>query len=274
MLEHHLTMRLIFCLWIAFAVPHGDVHEQIHALTSSIEQYPDSTSLYADRGELFLLDENINAARSDFSTCILGGMINARVFLGLSKCMESLGYADSAMYYVNLALQQDIAHYPSLEWKGSLLFTMQQYCESAEIYSHLISIADHPSPSLYIDASVSALQCPESAQDAEQIIKEGITRLGRLHVLEKELVRVYLHDKKYTEALQVQTEIIDHWSVKTYPYYDRALTYLMAGNKEAAHDDLESALQSIDLLPAYKSSAPALQEMRSKIVSLLQQTGK
>lgn len=266
-------MRLILYLWIAFAVPHGDVHEQINALTRAIEQYPDSIVLYADRGELYLLDENINAARSDFSACLQSGLINARVFLGLSKSMESLGYADSAVYYVNLALEQDAAHFPSMEWKGWLLSAMQRYCESAEIYTQLISQAYHPSPSLYIDASISALQCPESAQDAEEIIREGITRLGRLHVLEKELVSVYLNEKRYSEAIQVQSEIIDRWTIKTSPYYERAQIYLLAGNNEAARNDLHSALQSIDQLPEYKSSTRAMQDMRSKIVSLLHQTG-
>lgn len=52
------------------SVPHGDVHDQINALTNSIQQFPDSLSLYLNRGELYLLDENTPAAHSDFSFCI------------------------------------------------------------------------------------------------------------------------------------------------------------------------------------------------------------
>lgn len=266
-------MQLIFCLWIAFAVPHGDVHEQINVLTTSIQQFPDSTSLYLDRGELYLLDENIASAKSDFSTCLLSGLINARVYVGLSQCMESLGFQDSALYYVGLALDQDRSNPPSLALKGSLLLTTQRYCESLEIYSELIAIARQPSPGLYIDAADAARQCSETPHQADQILREGMSRLGRLHVLEKALVRVYLDEKKYAEALQVQTEIIDHWAVKTGPYYERAEIYLLTGNKPAAMADLKDALLSIDSLPAYKSATPAMQEMRSKIILLLNQTG-
>ncbi len=266
-------MQLIFCLWIALAVPHGDVHEQINALTNSIQQFPDSISLYLDRGELYLLDENTSAARSDFFFCVHSGLITSRALMGLSKTMAPLGLRDSSLYFADRALELDPLYYPALEWKGSLLLLMERYCESADVYSRLISLASHPSPAIYIDASLAARQCPERSSNADQFLLDGMARLGRLHVLEKSLVSIYLEEKRYTEALQVQTEIIDHWAVKTRPYYDRAEIYLLSGNKPAALADLKNALQSLDNLPAYKSATPAMQEMRSKIIFLLNQTG-
>ncbi|MBK9104483.1 MAG: hypothetical protein IPL92_07910 [Saprospiraceae bacterium] len=266
-------MRLIFLLWIAFAYPHGDVHEQINALTTTIQQFPDSTSLYLDRGELYLLDENASAAQSDFSFCIRSGLITARTFVGLSKSMAPLGLRDSSLYFADKALELDPIYYPALECKGALLLLMERYCESAEIYSRLISLASQPSPALYIDASLATQQCPEKSSNTDQVLLEGMARLGRLHVLEKSLVSIYLEEKRYTEALQVQTEIIAHWAVKTRPLYERAEIYLLTGNKPAAIADLKNALQSLDSLPSYKSATPAMQEMRGKIILLLNQTG-
>lgn len=266
-------MRLMIYLCFAFALPHGDVHDQINALTQTITQFPDSTTLYLHRGELFLLDENFAAAKTDFSTCLQSGMNSPRVFLDLSKLMESLHMPDSAIYYVDLALERDGNDCPSLEWKGSLMFGMERYCESAEIYSRLISLAYQASPALYMDASFASRNCPKTSLTADEILIKGMSRLGRLHVLEQELVRVYLSEKKYEEALAVQTDIIDHWAVKIRPYYERAEIYLLAGNKPAAIDDLNSALRAMKSLPAYKSSTPAMQELRSKIDLTLHQTG-
>lgn len=266
-------MRLIFYLWIAFAVPHGDVHDQINALTNSIQHYPDSLSLYLNRGELYLLDENTPAARSDFSFCIRSGLNNSLAYVGLSKTLEPVGLRDSSLYFIDMALREDPLYYPALEWKAALLLTMERYCESAEIYSRLLSLAGHPTPALYIDASLATQLCPEKTHTADQLLLEGMSRLGRLHVLEKALVQNYLEEKRYSEALQMQTEIIDHWAVKTTPYYERAEIYLLTGNKPAAIVDLKNALQSIDSLPAYKSATPAMQEMRGKIILLLNQTG-
>ena len=154
-------MRLIFYLWIAFAVPHGDVHDQMNALTNSIQQFPDSLSLYLNRGELYLLDENTPAAHSDFSFCIRSGLNNSRAYVGLSKTLEPLGLRDSSLYFVDMALREDPLYYPALEWKAALLLVMERYCESAEIYSRLLSLASHPTPALYIDASLATQLCPE-----------------------------------------------------------------------------------------------------------------
>jgi regulator of sirC expression with transglutaminase-like and TPR domain len=106
---------------------------------------------------------------------------------------------------------------------------------------------------------------------AEQILLDGIAHIGRLHVLEKELAILYLHEKRYEDALQVQTEMIEHWSFKATPYLDRAETYLQMGQKNRALEDLHQALTSIDKLPVYKSSTPAMKEMRSTIISLCNQ---
>jgi tetratricopeptide (TPR) repeat protein len=256
-----------------FFLPHGDSHEQILALSKSIEQFPDSTQLYLERGELYLLHEEPNAALSDFSKCLQSGLFNTRVYLGLSQSLLYLSRPDSALYYIDHALALDPFHLASLETKGLILTRLSMFCQSAEVYTRLIALSQQPSPSLYLDASNAWLNCPEAkdAGHASQVLVEGMSRIGRLHVLEKELVRVYLHEKRYDDALKVQTEIIQHWESKTKPYYERAEIYMLLGDKASAVDDLNNALLSIDQLPTYKSSTTAMRSLRTRIVSLLNQ---
>lgn len=260
-------------IWLSVAClfPHGDLHQQIANLSKTISAFPDSTQLYLKRGELYLLNEDIHEAESDFTNCIRAGLLNPRVYLGLSKTSYLLHFPDSALYYVDLALDLDRLHTPSLEWKASVLFQMARYCQSAEAYNQLLSLAPQTSPSLFMDAALASHNCPDASPDADQILIDGMARIGRLHVLEKELVLVYLNDKRYEDALQVQTEIIEHWSFKAGPYYDRAETYVLMGQKDKALDDLQQALHSLDTLPSYKSSTPAMKAMRNRIISLRNQ---
>ena len=266
-------MGLMAYLWLTttFLFPHGDLHQQIAAISKSIRAFPDSTQLYEERGGLYLLNEDFIEAHTDFSKCIHSGLLNTAVYLGLSKTSYYLDQPDSAIYYVDLAVRIDSMHYASLEWRASLLLLTTQYCKSALAYSQLLSLAHQPSPSLIMDAAQASLHCPDASPSADQILLDGIAHIGRLHVLEKELMLVYLYEKRYDEALQVQTEMLEHWSFKAAPYFDRAETYLLMGQKNRALEDLHQALLSIDKLPAYKSSTPAMKEIRSKIISLRNQ---
>ncbi len=61
-------MTFLFHLFLFYRIlfPHGDQHQQISELSDLIIQDPDSTELYLERGELLLLHEDFEAARSDF----------------------------------------------------------------------------------------------------------------------------------------------------------------------------------------------------------------
>lgn len=268
------TGWLFYLLFAAgYFLPHGDDSEQIVALTKAIVQFPDSTELYMERGELYLLHEDPKAALADFSKCVQSSLLNSRVYLGLSQSYLYLNQPDSALLYIEHALELDQANLASLETKGLILTQLSRFCESAEVYSLLASLAQEPSPSIYLDASKAWMKCTEAnvAGQASKILIQGMSRIGRLHVLEKELVRVYLYEKRYEEALEVQTEIIQRWDSKSKPYFDRAEIYLLLGDQKSAKDDLNKALLSIDQLPTHKSSTPAMTTMRSKILSLLKQ---
>ena len=267
------TGWVIYLLFATGYFFHGDDSEQIVALTKAIGQFPDSTELYMERGELYLLHEDPKAALADFSKCVQSSLLNSRVYLGLSQSYLHLSQPDSALLYIDHALELDQANLGSLETKGLILTQLSRFCESAEVYTLLSSAAEQTSPSIYLDASKAWMKCPETnaAGKASQILIQGMSRIGRLHVLEKELVRVYLFEKRYEDALAIQTEIIQHWESKSKPYYDRAEIYLLLGDQTSAKDDLNKALLSIDQLPAHKSSTPAMVTLRNKIVSLLKQ---
>lgn len=269
-----MVFLLLWSFTTLLSPPHGDIHERIEALTAQIKAYPDSTELYVARGELYLLHGDQKEAREDFNFCLKKERKTDRVFLGLSKTLFAENLPDSSLYFVDLALALNGTNPACLEWKGFVLRSMNSYCLSADTYEYLLSITVNPSPSLFIEAAESRMECKElfSEEMAVSVIQSGLYRLGRLHVLETALVDVYLHYNRVTEALQFQTEMIDQWQMKAVPYYKRAKTYISIKNYAAAKNDLNAALKILDQLPYYKTNTSAMKSLRVDIISLLNET--
>lgn len=260
--------HLFFILLFWGPVPlHGDVHQQIDTLTHAIQSHPDSLELYVKRGELYLLDEDLALAKKDFLHCIQHGLYSARAYTGLSKSFSTETELDSALHYINLALEKETDCFPALEWKANVLFLMKEPCSAAIVYDKLLQRSTTPSPSLFIDAANARNECPGngSYRGALAILKEGLSRIGELHVLEKELVRLSLEHTDYDTALFWQTKLIQHTPSPARALVDRAEIYFLAEREREAKADLQLALTVIDQLPAYRSATPSMTALREKI---------
>jgi len=251
-----------------FLLAHGDLSVRIEALSQSIQQFPDSLELYIARGELYLQDENPDSAYLDFVFCLQQGQINSRVYEGLSK---STGNNNAALEYINLALEKDSISLSALEWKARLCFSMFQYCTAGRIYEELIDRSNRASPDLYINASNSWKNCSEEngAKHSVLILETGISHIGPLHVLEKQLVELYEEQKNFEQAIKIQSALLDQATNKAISYFTRAELYIKADNLTSAKLDLQQALLAIDQLPDNKRSLAVMMEYRSKIESTL-----
>ena len=266
-----LYCALFFCN--TFFLPHGDLDRRISDYSQLITQFPDSLSLYADRGDLYLQHEDFDLARGDFSFCLAKGMNNAAVLEGLSRSMVSTPASDSALYFINLSLDKDSASFSAIEWKAHILFLLHSFCESAALYEHLINLTPNPSPTLYIDVSNAWMNCsgPGSKDRAVAMLKSGMENIGTLHVLQKELIRVYIDQKDYKNALIEQTAWINRAANKSSPLLERARIYMLDGNHPSAQADLENALVELSKLPPYKQGVLAMVELKARIEYLLTQ---
>ncbi len=268
-----MVLLLLWSFVSFLAADHGDIHERIQKLSNQIKHSPDSTELYVTRGELYLLHGDKKEAGDDFRFCLKKKMNTDRVFLGLSKFFFAENMPDSSLFYVECALAQNGINPACLEWKGSVLKKIDAFCSSADVYEYLISITNDPSPALYIEASESWLLCDKDFAEEKtiSILQAGLDRLGPLHVLENKLVDVYLHLNRTSEAIQLQTEIIDQSTLKAIPYYQRAKTLISIGDYTGAKDDLTAAIHALDQLSNYKKNTRAMRKIRNDIESLLKE---
>jgi regulator of sirC expression with transglutaminase-like and TPR domain len=149
---------------------------------------------------------------------------------------------------------------------------MQKPCEAATVYDQLLQLTTDPSPALFIDASSAWHTCSGHQADSRgmEVLLEGISRLGSILVLQKELVNQYLQSGDYPLALEMQNQIVEIAAQKTKPLMTRAAIHVSMGMKQLAREDLKLALLALDELPTYRKGTPAMKALRENILSLLE----
>jgi len=271
-INYSIAALLFSCL----VFPHGDLEQRIQEKTNQIALNPFNPVLYQERGELYNLHEEYSKAKSDFSFCLDRHLLNESVYLGMSKSLLYLNSPDSALFFVNQLLAIEKNHFSALELKGDILSRLEKYCDAARTLEQLLSLAQYPSPSLFMKASEDWELCnaEENHERAIAVLEEGIKRIGDIGSLQKQLVAVYKNSGQYHEAIRVQTRMIDHADLKIKPYFERALLYVEMHDKVLAIDDLNKALLHLDQLPQHKKSLPSMESMKHQIMDLLTQLKK
>lgn len=263
-------------LFLSFLLSHGDLDLRIREKSNQIASDPLDSDLYLERGELYLLHEEFLKATLDFTFCVDHNLVNTRVLLGMSKSLLYINHPDSALVFVDRVLSFDENNLSALEWKGTVMSRLEKYCDAAQTLERLISISEHPSPTLFLEAAKDWESCREkgNSQNAIRILEEGIKRIGTIGVIQQQLISAYKHLGKYDEAIQVQSSVIEHSNLKIRPYFERAQLYIEMHATDKAKEDLSEALSLIDQLPVQKKSLASIEKMRSEIIVLLTELRK
>lgn len=256
--------------------PHGDLDLRIREISLRIEASPSNMTLRMERGELYVQHEEYDKAKTDFSLCLKNGFDDIRVIVGLSNSYLQTGPVDSSIYYIDIVLSREPSLISAIELKSLALGRLGKYCESARILQEVISLADQPTPLLFIQSASAWKSCnePGNMEMAIQVLKTGLARLPGNRVLQHHLTTAYKDSKLYEEALGIQSTIILASANKVRPLLNRAKTYIEIGLINKANTDLQSALSWWESLPQHKKDVPAMEELKNEIERLLTELEK
>lgn len=265
------VIEALFCSFLVFS--HGDLDQRIQEKTNQITLNPFNKELYLERGELYVLHEAYNEAKTDFSFCLTHDFINTRVYLGMSQSLLFLNQADSALIFVEIVLGKEENNFSALELKGTILSRLDNFCEAARTLDQLLSRALYPSPSLFLEASADWASCSEkeNQQKSIEVLEAGIKRIGGITSMQKQLISLYKNSEQYDDAILLQTTMINQSDIKIKPYYERALLYIEMHAQDKALSDLNTARSLLDELPPQKKGLPSMESMRQEITALLTQ---
>lgn len=263
-----ITLNLIFT-YNCFA--HGDLSERIHNLSNTIIEHPDSVSLYHQRGVLYTQHGDFSLAIIDLNYCRKLNYTHPAFSLDLATVLYQLKKHDEALMEVDEILCFHSNQTEALRLKGNIFLQQKKYADAAHYFEHVIQISLQPKPENFIEAS-KAWQLSNDINahcKAQQILEKGISTLNGLIVLQKELIKLHLHNDDLLEAIAIQTNILNNLNRKEHAYYQLALMKKEANLINGAKQDLRLAKQAIQHLPNRLLSTKAIQTLNQNINQIL-----
>ena len=256
-------------LWSAGAAAHGDLRDQIAALTREIAADPGNARLYLRRGELHRLDRELPAALADYSRARRLDPGLAAVDLGAGRAF--LGAKRPAE--ARLSLDRYVRSRPGdaegrLELARALVSLHSRSAADVQ-YARAIALAPDPRPDVYFERAES-LRDAGRLSAAIRALDEGIARLGPIASLEELAAEVELARKNYDGALARLDRIFPPPARQETRLARRGEILAAAGRLTEARETFRQAQRSIEALPPRLRQTRAIQRLEGRVRSSLE----
>jgi tetratricopeptide (TPR) repeat protein len=266
-----LASLLCLCS-LNFSFAHGDLHDQIEAVTRQIQKSPQEGELYFKRGELHRAHRDWDASQADYEMAAV--LSPHLVFLDLARGRMFLDadWPRSAIVCLDRFLLKQPRSADALVLRARAWMKLESFLEAASDFDEAIAAAEEPKPEYYLERA-QALQAagPRHIPRAIRGLDEGMQKLGPLVVLQLQAIELELARNEFQAAL----DRIDVAAAKA----PRKETWLLrrgevlarAGRTEEARESLSSALAALNTLPSSRRNVPAMVALEERITSLQQQ---
>jgi len=268
-------LKYIFLFFFMFfffnqSYAHGDISKRIKEISLSINQYPDSISLYHKRGVLYTQHGDFDLALNDFDFCRSINYNNIYLNLDVAAVYLYLKNFKKAAAEVDKVLCEKPLNMMALQLKGEILKQQDDYIKAAEYFDDALYVNTNPKPEDYIQLYNTWLLSAHSEANCKalEVIEKGMNKLGPLYVFQKQLIDYHLNNGDVNDAINIQTEVINTLNRREHAYYDLAIMKIDAGMKESAINDLMLAENAIDKLPSKIKTLKATTQLSKNIYQL------
>ncbi len=255
------TLAVFFCVEV-----HGDLHEQIEAVTKQIEKDPADALLYFKRGELYRFHEDFKASLADLKRAALLAPKLDGVDLATGRTWLQAGDAREA----RVALDRFLARHPdvadALVERARALVRLGERAAAVEDYTRALAKTSEPRPETYIErAQALAAQGPDRLDEALRGLDEGMRKLGPAVSLQLLAIDFEVSARRYEAALgrvdraTAAAERKDSWLAR------RGDILKLAGRTKEARSAFTAALAEIESLNPYRRKAKATMELESRL---------
>ncbi|NRB58954.1 MAG: hypothetical protein HRU50_03315 [Winogradskyella sp.] len=207
---------------------HGDLHERILRATEEIAIHPDSASLYIKRGKLYYQHQKYENSLFDFQTSQKLGLDNDVVNFYLAKNhfqLSNFELSKKIMLRMLKSNNEDINYQKLL---AQVYKKLGNYKKSAKAFEKVILHSNKVLPENFIDASNAwfLTKTKKGIERSQNILIQGIEKLGNVIVLYDLLVSNAIEIKDYSTALKYQEKTIDISHRKERAYLKLADIYI------------------------------------------------
>jgi len=274
-----VSLRIISIALAAVAIlplrllAHGDLHEQILAVTGQIAKDPKNSELYLKRGELHRMHQEWDLAQADYDRAAALNASLAAIDFTRGRMFLEANWPHSAKICLDRFLLKHTNHVEGFIARARTLVKLEKPLDAARDFTTAIRHAPSGRPELYIERA-QALASAGDKHYAEALrgLDEGIERLGPLVTIQLHAIDLELKRKQFDAALARLEKIAAQSPRKETWLARRGEILLQAGRREEARAAYEQALKALDTLPPGRRNVPAMNELERRIKAALEAT--
>jgi tetratricopeptide (TPR) repeat protein len=253
---------------------HGDLHEQIQAVTDEIQRHPKAPELYLKRAELQRAHRVWDAAQADLDRA--ESLSNHWHVLHLARARLFLDaeWFESAKVAADRFLIHDTNHAEAYAIRARACFKLGDRLAAAEDFTRAIAHSSAPGPELYLERAQALTEAgADHLKEALDGLEQGMAKLGPLVTLQLTAIDLEIKQHRIEAALTRLDKVMEPLPRKETWLARRGDILQQAGRGQEAAEAYRSALKALDTLPPARRAVPAMAELETRIRTALAQTG-
>jgi predicted Zn-dependent protease len=250
-LHHQSLLSLtVFCLLMPWqlASAHGDLEEQIAAITAEIRKQPMNAVLYLRRGELHRLHKEADEALADYAEAarlkpdsVMPALYRAQLFCDMGRTQDAIAEANSV-------LKRDPVLPEALLIRARCNVKLGAIREAVLDLSAALAKWTSPQPELYLERA--QLQAALGhLDDAVKGLEAGMAKIGETPPLQTAAIAYERQQAKFDAALARVEKITQQYSVKESWLLLQGEILAQAGRAAEARVAFETVLADIEKYP-------------------------
>src|SRR5262245_26443848 len=204
--------RIVFAVGLLaplLALAHGDLHDQIAAVTEEIAREPNNAMLYLKRAELHRAHTEWDAAQADYSQVARFEPDFAALDFYRGRMLLEAGRTKPARLYLDRFLEKQPAHSEARIVRARVLMKLGECEAAANDFTCAITRLPEPKPDYYLERAQAWLSAGDAhVDDALRGLDEGIRKLGPLAALRLRAIDIELSRKNFDGALARLEQIL------------------------------------------------------------------
>ena len=262
MLIHRCCLVALLAALTVCLYGHGDVHEQIVALTAEIAEDPGNAELYRRRSELYLQHGEPDAAAADMLQAQRMDPAGEAYDFLLGRIYHQGGWHATALIYLDVLLEAEPDHQLGRLERAETYTALGDHTRAAADYDHVWPLLDRPTPSHALArASAHAQREGGGLEAAIAVLDEAIERMGDLVVFHDAVITYALELMDYDLALERVDRMMENARRKEWWHLRRGKICVTAGRTDEARAAFAAVHAAIDELPPHVRQRGTTQDL-------------
>ena len=262
----------LISLYTTSCLGHGTVHEKINLLTEKLEANPHDVAALTQRGGQYMLDQNWDAAYSDFCAAASLEPLEPKHLLRQASALQKGGWNHTALFQATRYLRKRPNHVQARMLRAKIHAALGHVEQSVSDFDHAIRLAPVPNPELYVSRATTLLALDKQLTNRVlQGLDDGLAKLGSVPSLQMKALEIESKRNHFDNALQRVDSLLDSlpgnkdsWLVT------KAELLLKAGQEHEAQTLLRDILSQLQALPSHTKNTRRVKKLLQRLHTLQQ----